>query len=134
MLSSPAGRRCTGILILCLAVLVLPWMAVQPSLVPPGDGYSDKVLHVGCFAGLAVVAFWSFSSGGARVAALLGLLLLGAGIEWAQTLTPGREGSLADLAADAAGLAVALILLRQWPWVRDMIGRDKALKATHEGD
>lgn len=119
-----AARRLIGLLILGIAVLILPWMAVQPVLAPPGVGGADKFLHAFCFAGLALVGVWAFSGFWARGLMLLILLALGAGIEWAQMHVPGRQGSLGDLAADAAGLLGALILLRCWPVARDVLSRD----------
>lgn len=114
-------RHLIGAVILGTAMLILPWMAVQPQLAPPGDGFSDKFLHVACFAGLAVVAFWTFRSPVARLGAILALLALGIGIEWAQSLVPGREASFSDVAADVTGLLLTNILLQRWSLARDML-------------
>lgn len=99
-------------------------MAVQPELAPPGEGGADKYLHLLAFAGLAMIGFWAVRAVIARGVIVALLLLLGAGIEWMQASVPGREGSLGDLAADAAGLLLALILLRCWPMARDMLSRE----------
>lgn len=96
-------------------------MAVQPQLAPPGQGGADKYLHVFCFAGLAFIGFWTARGARSRGMILLVLLLLGAGIEWLQATVPGRQGSFKDLAADAAGLLLALILLRCWSMAHNML-------------
>lgn len=122
MLNPPTViRHSTGGLILAVAILLLPWMAVQPQLAPPGEGGADKYLHMFCFAGLALVGLWTVRTFVARVVVLASLLLLGAGIEWLQASAPGRQGSWGDLAADAGGLLLALILLRCWPMARNML-------------
>ncbi len=98
-------------------------MAIQPQLAPPGQGGADKYLHAICFAGLAFIGLWTARETLTRGVVLLGLLLLGAGIEWLQATVPGRQGSYSDLAADAAGLLLALILLRCWSMARNMLSR-----------
>ncbi|MGQ3045978.1 MAG: VanZ family protein [Niveispirillum sp.] len=117
-------RHSTGGLILAVAILLLPWMAVQPQLAPPAEGGADKYLHMFCFAGLAFIGLWTVRTLHARMVVLAFLLLLGAGIEWLQASVPGRQGSWGDLAADATGLLLALILLRCWPTARDMLSRE----------
>lgn len=125
MLNPPAViRHSTGGLVLAVAILLLPWMAVQPQLAPPGESGADKYLHMFCFAGLAFIGLWTVRTLLARTVILALLLFLGAGIEWLQASVPGRQGSWGDLAADAAGLLLALILLRCWPTARDMLSRE----------
>lgn len=94
---------------------------MQPQLAPPGQGGADKYLHTFCFAGLALIGLWTARRGLSRGLILLVLLLLGAGIEWLQATVPGRQGSFNDLAADVAGLLLALILLRCWSMARNML-------------
>jgi VanZ family protein len=43
-----------------------------------------------------------------------GLLAYGALIEVAQMFVPGRTASLADVVADAVGIALGLVLARVW--------------------
>jgi VanZ family protein len=84
-----------------LAVLFAPAGEVPDA--PPGV---DKVVHVAVFLALAVTGRWA----GVRAAVLGGLLLVyGAVSEVLQAVTPlDRSGSLADLLADAVGIAVGL--------------------------
>ncbi|MCK0152820.1 VanZ family protein [Alcanivorax sp. S6407] len=62
---------------------------------------------------------------GVRAAlAVMGTLLLGAGIEFAQLWIPGRSASLDDLVGNAAGVLIGLLLL--WAikrfWIRGKNG------------
>src|SRR3954471_7923658 len=70
---------------------------------------SDKLLH---FAGYAVLAFlptvherWPTVR-----AAILGALVLGVLLEFAQRLSPGRSFEVGDMLADACGLICGLII------------------------
>jgi hypothetical protein len=84
-----------------LAVLFAPGGAVP--FAPPGV---DKVVHVALFLALALTGRWA----GAR-AVVLGPLLVayGAVSEVVQAVTPlERSGSVADLLADAVGVALGL--------------------------
>ncbi|MFV3129159.1 VanZ family protein [Niveispirillum sp. KHB5.9] len=135
LLNPPAPiRHLIGALILGIAMLLLPWMAVQPALAPPGDGFSDKMMHAACFAGLAVIGHWAFRGRAARLAVMLALLSLGIGIEWAQSLVPGREASFVDVAADVTGLILANILLQRWSLARDMLSPDHPAESGSAGD
>ncbi len=76
--------------------------------------HSDKIAHVLYFALLWLLA----RRGGfaARWPLALGLLSYGVGIEVAQQLGPARRSaSLADIAADALGIAFGWWLARRFP-------------------
>ena len=87
--------------LLSLAVLFAP--AGQVPDAPPGV---DKVVHVALFLALALTGRWA----GVRAVVLGGLLVgYGAVSEVAQAVTPlERSGSVADLLADALGVALGL--------------------------
>ena len=79
--------------------------------------------HVPLFAGLAWVTLWAVTGGGGLriVAAGLACLVFAVSDEWHQSWVPGRVAALADLAADAGGIALGLTLheslrplLRAW--------------------
>lgn len=105
----PAIRLAALVIAALLAVLIGYY-----SLVPPGDvpapQISDKVRHFAAYAGLAVpVAMW-FGPG--RLAAVLVAASYGAGLEIAQALAgTGREGSLADAAANMLGAGAGFLLV-----------------------
>jgi VanZ family protein len=98
-------RRALFVLVL-LAVLVL---ALKPVPVePPLFDHIDKLNHVGCFALLAVLAWWA----GCRPlwAVGAGLLAFGVLIEVAQSAVPTRSADPLDLVADLLGIALGLLL------------------------
>jgi VanZ family protein len=77
--------------------------SVSPSMAPPGVYNLDKVAH---FVGYFVLAFlpsllikkmWQ------QALLCVCVILMGAGLEIAQSHVPGREGSLDDLFANALG-------------------------------
>ena len=88
---------------------VLVTLTVVMSLLPneqvPGLlVFWDKAQHALGFAMLAMVGLGAYSAATRRV--LLGLLLLGVGIECAQALTGWRQGDWMDWLADAIGVAI----------------------------
>ena len=93
-------------LVVSAVVLFTPASGVPTA--PPG---TDKVVHLVLFAVLASTGRWA----GARPVPLgLGLLSYAAFSEVVQgTTSLGRSASLADGAADAAGIAVGLLA---WAW------------------
>jgi len=87
---------------LCLAaILVLALMSKPPRVLTTGW---DKSNHVLAFTVLALMAFNAYRRHLAL--SLAGLLAYGGMIELLQALTPTRTGELADLLADAVGLAL----------------------------
>ena len=70
---------------------------------------NDKLLHFGAYAGLTLMALPMVRSWHQLPYWLLGLLLAGAAIELLQNLVPGRSFCWRDLAANAAGIAVAAV-------------------------
>lgn len=114
-------------------MVILPWIGSEPSLAPPGDGYTDKLLHILCFAGLGSVALWTYRSRWGRIGVMLFLVALGIGVELVQGMIPERQASVEDVTADMVGLVLAFILLRHWPLARDMLS-DRVWKAGRQGD
>lgn len=89
-----------------VTVLVWGWItAVSPSA-GGGDWFphSDKFKHALAFAAFSVW-IWAVRLQPRWLWATL-LLAYGIGIEWAQSQVPSRQASLADVLADAAGIAL----------------------------
>lgn len=90
-----------------LLVAVSLAMFLTPIEQVPRTGPDDKVVHLLIFATLAVAGRW------ARLAAVplgLGLAAYGVATELLQAALPiGREGDPRDVAADLAGVVVALL-------------------------
>ena len=100
-------------LALVLLLGVVCWFAFKPSMPSVGWAHLDKLQHIAAFTTLSLVASlgWAPREGLAgRVGA--GLMAYGLFIEAVQTQLPSRSGSLADWAADAAGIAFGLLLVR----------------------
>jgi VanZ family protein len=103
-----------------LMVLAVAVGSLWPTLPEVGVEVSDKTLHFGAYASLAFVfagvverRHWG------RV--IVGLLLLGAGIELAQAfLSPTRTGEWLDMAANAAGVLAGMLTAALFPmsWCR----------------
>ncbi|MGD8967340.1 MAG: VanZ family protein [Anaerolineae bacterium] len=107
---------------------VLLWMGLifvfsaQPSLPSvPGrwDVLLKKTMHAlayGVLAGLIVRAlrgYWS-DDGLIRLVSIGLALAYALSDEYHQTFVPGRDGNLIDVAADAVGMAGAMVLDRRW--------------------
>ncbi len=97
-----------------ISVLAIGFLATTDDPYPVPSSSSDKVNHLIAFLELTILTRLSWP--GLRAIwfapALLGF---GLGIEIIQAHLPYREFSLADLAADAAGIAIGLF---PWPGIR----------------
>lgn len=87
---------------------------------PPVE-HADKVLHAAAYGGLAGLAAWALAHGRLRavtartaLVAWAAAVVYGASDELHQYFVPGRQSDWRDLAADAAGAAVAAGAL--WAW------------------
>lgn len=100
-------------LLLAVLLAVVSWFAFKPALPTHEWPHMDKLQHIGAFTTLAVVASlgWAPHAGLARQV-VVGLTAYGLFIEAVQTQLPSRSGSVADWAADAAGIALGLWLAR----------------------
>jgi VanZ family protein len=102
-----------------IALLALvSWFAFKPATPAADFTFQDKAEHFLAFATLALVASIGWAQRRTQqLAVASGLLGYGVFIELVQTQLPTRNGSVADLAADAAGVAAGLWLslqLRAW--------------------
>lgn len=97
-----------------ISVLAIGFLATTNNPYPVPSSSSDKVNHVIAFLELTILTrlAWPELRAIWFVPALLGF---GLGIEIIQANLPYREFSLADLAADGAGIAIGLL---PWPGVR----------------
>ncbi len=92
-------------LALLLGVVLVSVLSVRRlgfSVEPP----YDKIAHLGMYFVLAFFAALGWPQW--RGVALIGLPLVGLALEAAQTLTPAREFSWADVFANAAGIGLAV--------------------------
>ncbi len=100
-----------------LLILLLAFVSVMALLPKPPSAASsgwDKLDHAAAFATLAAVGLqWQLLGSTTRLAPALAtvlalLLAYGGLIELLQTQVPGRQGDIADLVADGAGILLGL--------------------------
>jgi VanZ family protein len=89
------------------AVLVISLIPIDQPV--PSTGW-DKTDHLLAFSILMLLAIRSYSKH--RVQLAIALLVYGIAIELLQSLTSYRFGEWRDVVADAAGIAVAMLLAR----------------------
>ncbi|MCB1790490.1 MAG: VanZ family protein [Gammaproteobacteria bacterium] len=105
--------NCAGFrLLLGFALCVVTWLALtpHPPALPP-VAFADKLGHLSAFVVLALLADLSWPEHRFGFAKWGTLLLYGLAIELLQTQVANRYFELADLAADALGLALYGLLL-----------------------
>jgi VanZ family protein len=97
-----------------ISVLAIGFLATTDNPYPVPSSSNDKINHVIAFLELTILTrlAWPELKAAWFVPALLGF---GLGIEIIQANLPYREFSLADLAADGAGIAIGLL---PWPGLR----------------
>ncbi|BCX88675.1 hypothetical protein MIN45_P1044 [Methylomarinovum tepidoasis] len=95
-------------------LLLLPVGALLPAGSSGSFRVNDKLLHAGAFFGLALLADLALPGRRYDWANLLALFTLGLLIEAVQYPTGYRDASLADLAADAAGLGLYGLVRGRW--------------------
>lgn len=94
-------------------VAVVSWFAFAPVQFRDGGLPLDKLRHLAAFGALAWVAVQGWGLARATGWGIGGALLaFGVFIELVQARVPGRHASLADIAADVAGIALGLLAAR----------------------
>lgn len=108
-------RRWLGLWLLAIAVVIAVCLMPPPAL-PPLPDNSDKVEHLVSYFLLAFGAVQLFTRGRALLAAALGLVALGVGIEIAQgALTSNRSADPYDALANTVGVLLGMTMLLT-PW------------------
>lgn len=107
------------------AYMAVIFMASANSNPPAPPHVSDKLLHLGAYAGLAVTICRALLGGlsprlswRAAFATLAITTAYGVTDELHQMFVPGRSPDVYDVAADAAGAVAGLIALRAWGIIR----------------
>ncbi|HMM51330.1 MAG TPA: VanZ family protein [Burkholderiaceae bacterium] len=109
----PTWLRAAAAALLVTLIASLFHFGAQPYAVGLIPAPWDKLAHLAFFGGVAGLASIALGGRGPVVAfAAFGIAVaVGGADEAVQTLLPGRNAGLADLAADLAGAALALLLL-----------------------
>jgi VanZ family protein len=93
-----------------LAILAVAIGSLEPKLAPPSAHDLDKLVHFGAYGLLAFLPVANFRPGLGRWAAVLLVLGLGWGLEFAQAHVPGRDFSVVDGIANASGVLTGSLL------------------------
>ena len=94
--------------ILALSAAAIIYLATTSQPYPIPSAASDKVNHLLAFLQLAVVTRLAWPGLG-KLWIVIGLLAFGLGIELVQAQLPYRTFAIADILADAAGIAIGLL-------------------------
>ena len=97
-------RSAAGVVFVLVLAFVL-WGSLT-QVTAPGGGRYDKLQHFAAYAALGAAGLMALPH--RPWAALIAVILVGASVETLQAVLPlGRSGSLLDLAANLAGVALA---------------------------
>ena len=105
-----AARLADAVLFWPVLASVL-WGQLQPDVPQPLQGINDKVLHFTAYFVLGAMAGGAFRERGRVKWAVLGLIVVGAGVEVLQAFV-GRETSFLDGVTNAAGAITGALLAR----------------------
>jgi VanZ family protein len=92
-----------------LYAAALVWLSLSPSPPDPGFAYGDKLGHFGAYALLMVWFGGLYRSRLARLGYAALWIAMGIGLEFAQGATGYRSFELADMAANALGVAAGAL-------------------------
>jgi VanZ family protein len=100
---------------LFLVTFLVVYLSHQPSLKPPLElfPHQDKLFHMIEFGGLGLALVLNrdiFGTKSPRAFMLLSGVIWAVLDEFHQSFVPGRDSSLQDVAADAAGLVIAVLI------------------------
>ncbi len=89
-----------------MAVIAL---SLLPQETLPETGTWDKLNHALAYGVLAVLGGLGFKGWLSLLMVGIGLVLLGAGLELAQSVIPDRDGSITDALANFVGIAIGSV-------------------------
>ena len=113
LLGLPRPVRVGGLL---LTAGVIFYLSSQPALpTPPMFPHQDKIFHLLEFAGFGLMVFLNRDSWGRSPLPVMLLLVVAYALldEVHQSFVPGRDCSALDLAADALGGGLVVVLLQR---------------------
>ena len=94
------------------SIILVVFLSLTPKIeIPLGFRDSDKIAHFVAYIWLSVLPFFAFSPPAALRRALF-MVPLGIGLEFAQTMIPGRFFSFGDILANIAGIALGIWMAR----------------------
>lgn len=109
LISMPRNKKKT-ILFLWLSLIAAAIIgSLTPQLAPPQQYHLDKVVHFFGYGALAFLPALLISN--KRYLAMLAIALMGfgVGIELAQELVPGRDGTIGDAITNSIGVIIGIV-------------------------
>ena len=101
----------TIIILWFLSILFVSCLSLLPKINPPVDfKYSDKIWHFLAYCWLSFLPYVGFKNKRRALLGSLLMILLGGGLEFAQSFIPERDTSLFDLVANSIGVIIGIIL------------------------
>jgi len=98
-------------------------LSLLPQETLPETGTWDKLNHALAYGLLAVSGGIGFKGWRSLLMVGIGLVVLGAGLELVQSVTPDRDGSITDAVANFVGVAIgSLATVGTAPFLRDQYG------------
>lgn len=97
--------------------------------IPQGSvSMNDKVLHLGVYASLMGWFAQIFRHDLTRLLLVVGLVLMGIGMEFLQSMVPSRQFEVLDMIANTSGVVLAWALAYTWvgnvlPWMEKLFFR-----------
>ncbi len=92
-----------------IGLVVVIALSLLPQETLPEIGMWDKLNHTLAYAVLAVLGGIGFKGWRSLLMVGLGLVVLGAGLELVQSVTPNRDGSITDAVANFVGVAMGSV-------------------------
>ncbi len=92
-------------------VAVIALSLLPPETLPPQPTMWDKSNHALAYGVLVVVGGFGFKGWRSLLMVGVGLVVLGAGLELAQSITPDRDGSIYDAVANFVAVAIGSLAI-----------------------
>ena len=97
-----------------ISIILVSYLSLIPRIqIPYEFSGADKLGHFLAYLWLGILPFFGFARLRAAFTGALLMILLGVGLEFAQFYVPGRNFSVADMAADCAGVVLGIFLAKQ---------------------
>lgn len=106
---------------LLLAAIV--WLSLTPSPPEPGVEFGDKLGHLAAYAALMFCFARASASARARLGWAAACVALGVALEFAQGALGYRSREVADMIANAAGVALGWVLAQAHPRLAHLMRR-----------
>lgn len=97
-----------------LSIILISYLSLTPPVqIPYEFRAADKLGHFLAYLWLGTLPFFGFVRLRVASTGALLMILLGVGLEFAQAYVPGRNFSVADMAADCAGVVSGIFLAKK---------------------